>query len=185
VNFQKTIQDHQVLINHINEMENEIVSAAQLIGNTIKKGGKLFLMGNGGSAADAQHIAAELVVRYHKKRPAQPAIALTTDTSIITAIGNDFGFDQLFSRQVQALVRPEDIVVGISTSGKSANVLLGVQAAIEIGAKTIMVTGMSGGELCHISDILIAVPSSVTARIQEAHILIGHIWCDQIEEEWF
>ena len=147
----------------------------------IKNGGKILIMGNGGSAADSQHIAAEIVGRFKKERKGMPAIALTTDTSIITSVGNDYGYDYIFARQIEALCRPEDLVIGITTSGNSANVVNAMQAAKEIGATTIGLTGGSGGKLNAICDFNLIMPSSVTARIQEAHIFVGHSLCEILE----
>ncbi|MEW6618073.1 MAG: D-sedoheptulose 7-phosphate isomerase [bacterium] len=163
----------------------QIVVAAQLIIEAYQKGGKVLLMGNGGSAADAQHIAGELVGRFKKERKALPAIALTTDTSILTAIGNDYNFDEIFRRQVEALAQQGDIVIGITTSGTSPNVLLGIEKANEIGAKTIGLSGRDGGKLRQIANLCLIVPSNNTPRIQEAHITIGHIICDLVEETLF
>jgi D-sedoheptulose 7-phosphate isomerase len=151
--------------------------------NCIKSGGKILLMGNGGSAADSQHIAAEIVGRFKKERKGMPAIALTTDTSILTSVGNDYGYDYIFARQVEALCRPEDLVVGITTSGNSANVVNAMQAAKTIGAFTVGLTGGTGGKLTAICDYNLIMPSSVTARIQEAHIFIGHCLCEILESD--
>jgi D-sedoheptulose 7-phosphate isomerase len=148
---------------------------------SVSQGGKLLLFGNGGSAADAQHIAAELVIRYKKDRKAIAAIALTTDTSAMTACGNDLGFEALFERQVEALGRPGDVAIGISTSGKSPNVLRGLRQARGNGLKTVGLSGGSGGDLAAVCDSVIVVPSSVTARIQEMHITIGHMLCVALE----
>ncbi len=148
---------------------------------SVRQGGKLLFFGNGGSAADAQHIAAELVIRYKTDRKAIAAIALTTDTSTLTACGNDLGFDALFERPVEALGRPGDVAIGISTSGKSPNVLRGLRQARSIGLKTVGLTGGSGGEMGAICDSMIIVPSSVTARIQEMHITVGHMLCLALE----
>lgn len=148
---------------------------------SLDAGGKLLLFGNGGSAGDAQHIATELVVRYEGTRRALPAIALTTDTSILTASGNDFGFDAIFARQVDALARPEDLVIGISTSGESANVLQALEMAREKGAVAAGLTGCGGGKMREVADPLVVVPSSRVCRIQEMHILIGHLLCGAIE----
>jgi D-sedoheptulose 7-phosphate isomerase len=150
-----------------------------------RRGGKIVFFGNGGSAADAQHWAVELVCRYKKDRKSLAAIALTTDTSAITAIGNDFGFDGVFSRQVEGLVGPKDLVVGISTSGNSENVLQAVSAARRIGAYTVGLTGMNDTKLCRRTDLCIKVQSTETGRIQEAHGLIGHIFCEMVEEILF
>ena len=147
----------------------------------IRGGGKLLFFGNGGSAADAQHIAAELVIRYHSDRPAIAAIALTTDTSALTAGANDLGFETIFSRQVEALGRPGDVAVGISTSGRSPNVLTGLRAARARGLRTTGLSGGDGGELAALCDATLIVPSRVTARIQEMHIFLGHMLCKALE----
>jgi D-sedoheptulose 7-phosphate isomerase len=148
---------------------------------SVRQGGKLLFFGNGGSAADAQHIAAELVVRYKSDRKAIAAIALTTDTSTLTACGNDLGFDAIFERQIEALGRPGDVAIGISTSGKSPNVLRGLRQARNGGLKTVGVAGGTGGDMGTICDSMITVPSTVTARIQEMHITIGHMLCVALE----
>jgi D-sedoheptulose 7-phosphate isomerase len=150
--------------------------------SAIRGGGKLLVFGNGGSAADAQHIAAELVIRYHKDRPAIAAIALTTDTSALTAGANDLGFDSVFSRQIEALGRPGDVAVGISTSGRSPNVLAGLRAARAGGLRTTGLTGAGHPSMQSLCDALLCVPSSVTARVQEMHILIGHMLCKALEQ---
>ena len=149
--------------------------------NAVRRGGKIMFFGNGGSAADAQHLATELAVRYIKNRPPIAAIALTTDTSTLTAIGNDLGFDQLFARQVQALGRPDDVAVGISTSGNSPNVLLALNAAQKSGIVTVGLSGRDGGKMAEVCDILIIVPSETTARIQEMHITLGQMLCGALE----
>ncbi|MCX5706188.1 MAG: SIS domain-containing protein, partial [Candidatus Omnitrophica bacterium] len=138
--------------------------------------------GNGGSASDAQHIAAELVGRFRKERKGLAAISLTTNTSILTSLANDYGYDIVFARQIEALAEKFDLAIGISTSGKAKNVALGIKQAKKMGLKTIGLTGGDGGELAKLVDISLIVPSSVTARIQEAHITIGHIICELIEE---
>ena len=148
----------------------------------LRSGGKILLCGNGGSAADAQHIAAELVGRFAHARRGLPAIALTTDSSALTSIGNDFGFEQVFARQVEALARAEDMLIGISTSGNSRNVVEAVKVARAMGVTTVGLLGGSGGALKDLVDNALIVPSSETARIQECHILIGHIWCAMIDE---
>jgi D-sedoheptulose 7-phosphate isomerase len=147
----------------------------------IQQGGKILLCGNGGSAADSQHIAAEIVGRFKKERKGLPSIALTTDTSILTSVGNDYGYDYIFARQVEALCRPEDMLIGLTTSGNSANVVRAIEAANEIGATTVGLTGGSGGKLNALCRYNIVVPSNVTARIQEAHIFIGHSLCEILE----
>ena len=149
----------------------------------IRNGGKILLMGNGGSAADSQHIAAEIVGRFKKERKGMPAIALTTDTSILTSVGNDYGYDYIFARQIEALCRPEDLVIGFTTSGNSANVVSAMQAAKDIGAVTIGLTGGTGGKLTAICDVNLVMPSNVTARIQEAHIFVGHCLCEILESD--
>jgi len=151
--------------------------------NAIQRGNKLLFFGNGGSASDAQHIATELTVRFKNDRPAIAAIALTTDTSALTAIGNDFGFENLFSRQVEALCVRGDVAIGISTSGNSENVIRGLKAAKRIGATTVAWGGGDGGRMKEFADHVIIVPSRATARIQEIHILIGHMLCGAIERE--
>ena len=144
-------------------------------------GGKILLFGNGGSAADAQHIAAELVVRYRANRAALPAIALTTDTSVLTAAGNDYGYESVFARQVEALGRPGDVAVGISTSGRSPNVLRGLAAARAAGLRTVGFCGHDGGAMHEHCDALLCVPAEATARIQEMHILLGHVLCAAVD----
>ncbi len=159
------------------------VSLVAAAADAIRGGGKILFFGNGGSASDAQHLATELVVRYRKNRPAIAAIALTTDTSALTAIGNDFGFDDLFSRQVEALGRKGDLAVGISTSGKSPNVLQALRKARELGLITAGLAGGDGGTMAEVTDHLLIVPSATTARIQEFHILLGHMLCGALERE--
>jgi len=161
-----------------------IEQSSQMIIQGIKNGNKVLLMGNGGSAADAQHIAAEFTGRFVKERRALPAIALTTDTSALTAIGNDYGFESIFARQVEALANAGDIVIGISTSGNSANVLNALQVAKNMACKTIGLSGRDGGSMNRLCDINIVVPSPVTARIQEMHILIGHIMCEALDNSF-
>jgi D-sedoheptulose 7-phosphate isomerase len=160
-----------------------IADAAHRIAGTLRAGGKLLIFGNGGSAADAQHLAAELVGRYRRERRPWPAIALTTDTSALTAIGNDYGFDEIFARQVRALAAPGDVVIGLSTSGNSENVLRAFAAAGEAGAFRIGLGGRDGGRMTAACDLALIVPADDTARIQEMHITILHILCDTIETE--
>jgi D-sedoheptulose 7-phosphate isomerase len=148
----------------------------------IRRGGKLMLFGNGGSAADAQHIAAELIVRYQGNRPAISALALTTDSSALTACANDIGFDAIFERQIAGLGRLHDIAFGISTSGRSANILRGLRQARALGLQTVGMTGGLGGGMADLCDALIVVPSMETARIQEMHITIGHVLCKALEQ---
>jgi D-sedoheptulose 7-phosphate isomerase len=175
--------EHQTVISQLEPLVPAIHLLGNRLCNCLKNGGKILLMGNGGSAADSQHIAAEIVGRYLRKRPGLPAIALTTDTSILTSVGNDFGFEHIFARQVGALCTPKDTVIGISTSGNSANVVAGIEKAGSIGAHTVGLTGVGGGRLAEICELTLAVPSSDTPRIQEAHILIGHILCELLEAE--
>src|SRR5215213_9824802 len=160
-----------------------VAAAAELMIESIRSGGKVLIFGNGGSAADAQHIAAELVNRLHYDRPPIAALALTTDTSILTSVGNDAGFDGLFERQLRALGQAGDVAIAISTSGNSPNVLRAVDAAREIGIKTVGLAGRSGGKLAAAVDVALVVGVESTQRIQETHITIGHILCEIIEEE--
>jgi len=168
------------------ELAEKIVKLSGILNNCLKKGGKILLCGNGGSAADAQHIAGELVVRLKStsKRKALPAIALTVNSSVLTAAANDFGFEKVFSRQVEALGRKGDCLLSFSTSGESSNVNLAIKTAGKIGMKTLALSGKNGGEMSRIADFSIVVPSSETQRIQEVHILIGHIMCDLLEREF-
>lgn len=163
---------------------DQIVDISHMVIDCLKKGGKVILFGNGGSASDSQHLAAELVGRYQKERQGLPAIALTTNTSVITAIANDYGYEAVFARQLEALGQKNDLVIGISTSGKAKNVAGGIKQARKMGLKTIAFTGGDGGELAKLSDVALVVPSLVTARIQEAHIVVGHIICDLVEKEF-
>lgn len=163
----------------------QIAKAARLIIDALKKGKKILLFGNGGSAADAQHIAAELVGRFARTRRPLPAIALTTNTSNLTAIGNDFGFEYVFSRQLEALANEGDVALGISTSGESPNILEAFRTARAKKVKTIALSGRGGGSLKKLADINITVPSESTPRIQEDHITIGHIICKLVEEALF
>ena len=163
----------------------QIENSAQTCIDSLKSGGKILLAGNGGSAADAQHIAAEFVSRFAFDRPGLPAIALTTDTSILTAIGNDYGYEKLFARQLQSLGRKGDVFIGYSTSGKSANVLLGFEEAQQRDIKTIGLTGKRDGPMRELCDYLIEVPSLETAKIQEGHLVLGHILCGLVEQALF
>jgi D-sedoheptulose 7-phosphate isomerase len=158
-----------------------IEQAAEMICETLTNGNKVLLCGNGGSAADAQHIAAELVGRYEKQRRAFPAIALTTDTSALTALSNDFGYEDVFARQILALAREGDLLIAISTSGKSPNVTKAVEAARSLNCRTIALTGVTGEPLASLCDLAVVVPSDRTARVQEAHITIGHLWCEIVD----
>ncbi|MGB7256906.1 MAG: SIS domain-containing protein [Pseudolabrys sp.] len=158
----------------------ELVAACAI---SLRAGGKLMLFGNGGSAADAQHLATELTIRYKKNRAAIAAIALTTDTSALTAAGNDLGFEQIFARQIEALGKRGDVALAISTSGKSANVLTALRQAKSMGLITASLSGKDGGDLARLSDHLLVVPSDTTARIQEMHILLGQMLCGALEIE--
>ncbi len=182
--FTKTLNRHLEVMNNMGGLSAQIESTLDTILACFKRDGKLLLCGNGGSASDAQHLAAEFVVRYYENRPALPAIALTTDTSIITAHTNDFGFETLFSRQVEALGKSGDVLIGISTSGNSANVVAALEAAKAQGIHTIALTGETGGKLKLVADLCLCVPSDETARVQEAHILIGHYWCEQVDKHY-
>jgi phosphoheptose isomerase len=160
----------------------DIVRAAVLVQTALEQGGKVLLFGNGGSASDAQHIAAELVGRFVKERPGMPAIALNTDTSAMTAIGNDYGYDRVFARQVEALARSGDVVIGLSTSGNSPNVVAAFEAARDIGARIVAMTGGRASRCGELADVLVAVPDTETARVQECHILLGHILCELLDD---
>jgi D-sedoheptulose 7-phosphate isomerase len=161
---------------------SQIKDIIDLMIETLRKNGKVILFGNGGSASDSQHIAAEFVGRFKKDRTAMAAIALTTNTSILTSLANDYGYEVVFARQIEALGKKNDIAVGISTSGKAKNVTLAIKQAKKMGIKTVALTGGDGGELAKLADVSLMVPSTVTARIQEAHITIGHIICELIEQ---
>lgn len=160
---------------------DKIDEAAQLIYSVLKKKGKVILFGNGGSAADSQHIAAELIGRFKIERAPLKALALTTNTSILTALANDYGFEHTFSRQIEAMGREDDVAIAISTSGNSPNVIAATTKAKEMKISTIGLTGGDGGELSKIVDVAILIPSSSTPRIQEAHIVVGHIICELVE----
>jgi len=176
----ETVAVNQLVAEYCGEA---ILAAAGLILGSLERGGKMMLCGNGGSAADSQHIAAELVGRMSVgDRPALAALALTTDTSALTALGNDFGYGMVFRRQVEALARPGDVLVGLSTSGRSRNVLLAVEAAARLGVGTVALTGENGSPLAEAVEVAIRVPSSNTQRIQEAHIVIGHVICHLVEQ---
>ena len=165
------------------EHADRIIQVARLIATAFRDGHKLLLFGNGGSATDAAHIAAEFVGRYKRERSPLPAIALATDIAAITSIANDYGFDELFARQVRAHGQKGDVAIAISTSGISPNVLKGVEAARECGMTTIAWTGATGGKLAELADYSFLVPSTVTARIQESHITLGHVLCELVEEQ--
>lgn len=181
----KIIDDNrQVTLNLASEVDR-IQKLASWACNTFRRGGKLVFFGNGGSAADAQHLATEMVCRFMKNRRSLPALSLTTNTSLLTATGNDFSFDTIFSRQVESLVTAKDMVIGISTSGASPNVLNGIREARKKGAKTAGFSSIKDTKLWRMTDVCIRIPSTHTARIQEGHILVGHIMCQLIEETLF
>jgi len=179
--FLNALVEHRQLLDGLHVLDQAIGHASETMAACLAKGGKLMLCGNGGSAADCQHLAAELTGRLVRDRRPLAALALTTDTSALTCIANDYDFQQVFARQVVALGRPGDVLLGISTSGRSENVLRAVQAARGLGMVTVGLLGRDGGPLRELCDISIVVPSQTTARIQEMHILIGHTVCAQIE----
>ncbi|MCP4595085.1 SIS domain-containing protein [Neptuniibacter sp.] len=181
MSFTNALQRHFDTFNQLHTLQSEVELLADQIDSCFEKGGKLIFMGNGGSAADSQHLAAEFVVRYKAERQPLAAIALTVDTSILTAHSNDYSYDSVFTRQVQALAKAEDLIIGISTSGNSANVIDAIEAAKEIGCTTWAWTGSHGGKLNDIADHLIRIPADETARIQEAHIFVGHWLCEEMD----
>ena len=182
--IENEFNEHIKVANSIYCLTDSIAISAQLCIDCLKSGGKILLFGNGGSAADAQHIAAELVGRYKVKRKSLPAIALTTDTSALTAIGNDYGYIHVFERQIEGLANKGDVVIGISTSGKSINVINALKVASKLNCNTIGFSGQDNGEMNKICNINLAVPSKDTPRIQEMHILIGHTICHLIDQEF-
>lgn len=175
------LDEHISTIQGLRPLLGELETIATKMTESLAANGKILWMGNGGSAADSQHLAAELVGRYRRERKGLASIALTTDSSILTAIGNDYGYERIFARQIEAICCPGDVVVGISTSGNSPNVLEAIQVANEREAITVGFAGGSGGKISKIVDHCLVVPATSTARIQEAHILLGHIICDWIE----
>ena len=179
-----SIREHLKVVEAVKNLEKMIELFSTKIVETLKSGNRIFLIGNGGSAADCQHIAAELVGRFKKERKGLPAIALTTDTSILTAIGNDYSFDEIFARQIEALANKGYLVIGISTSGNSENVVRGILKAKEIGCYTVGLLGKNGGKLKDLVDLAIVVPSNNTPRVQECHILIGHIVCEIVDRRF-
>jgi D-sedoheptulose 7-phosphate isomerase len=180
--IQKELNAHQdTIAKTIEVMIPSIEKASTIIVDTLKSGNKVLLIGNGGSAADAQHIAAELTGRYKSERRGLPAIALTTDTSALTAIGNDYGYERIFDRQVDALANKGDLLIGISTSGNSQNIINAFTLAKEIGCTTLGMSGKGGGEMNHSCDLNLVIPSDDTPRIQEMHILVGHILCQAVD----
>lgn len=182
MNILHLLRDHQTVMSQLEGMVTMIEAAAHRMHESLSHGGKIFFMGNGGSAADSQHLAAELIGRFMAERRALPAIALNTDTAILTALSNDYDYSLVFARQLEALCQPHDVVIGLSTSGNSKNVLKGMEAAKKIGAYTIGLTGQSGGKLVNLVDLCLRVPSTHTPRIQEAHMFIGHTLCEALEQ---
>ena len=180
--FERSLETKRTLVD---SQISELIEVIELVTHTFKNGQKVLLCGNGGSAADAQHIAAEWVTRYKGDRKALPAIALTVNTSDLTAIGNDYGFDDLFSRQVEAHGQSGDLLIAISTSGNSANVVKAVDTAKNNGLKTLGLTGQTGGKLKSLCDICLCVPSHETARVQEAHTTIMHAMCEHVDKVLF
>jgi len=166
------------------ENGDKIIEAVKTILRSLKKGGKVIIFGNGGSAADSQHIAAEFIGRFQKERKSIPAVALSTDTSILTSLANDYSFDIVFSRQIEGLGTPKDVAIGLSTSGNSKNVVEGLKAAKKIGMATISFTGNKGGKIAAMTDVSLIVPSEKTARVQESHICLAHIICELVEKEF-
>jgi D-sedoheptulose 7-phosphate isomerase len=180
----RQIEDSIKLKKHLQKDAKNLQTIAKLLADAFRKGNKVLLFGNGGSAADAQHIACELAGKFYIDREPLPAIALTTNTSTLTAIGNDYDYNEIFARQVKALVKKGDVVIGLSTSGNSPNVLQGIREAKQLGAVTVVFTGQ-GGKLKELADYVISVPSVDTPRIQEAHITAGHIICYLVEQVLF
>jgi D-sedoheptulose 7-phosphate isomerase len=178
-------ESSEVKTRFLKENLPKLLNVIKLTSHTFEAGNKLFFFGNGGSAADAQHLAAEFVNRYVMDRPPLPAIALTTDTSILTSVSNDIAFTEIFAKQLRALGKEGDVAIGISTSGGSPNIIKAFEVAKEIGMKTVALTGNDGGILAKIADFSLIVPSTSTPRIQEAHILIGHILCEMVEHYLF
>ena len=180
--FRGHLDGHLATLQRLDACRDTLAAIAQAWVDALRAGKKVLFFGNGGSAADAQHLAAELCVRYRANRRALAGLALTTDTSVLTAHSNDFGFETVFARQVEALAQPGDVVVGISTSGNSANVVQGLQAAKDKQCLTVAFTAQEGGECATIADLAFRAPTPVTARAQECHLFVGHVLCDLIEE---
>jgi D-sedoheptulose 7-phosphate isomerase len=179
------LDEHNALFGRLHQIMSQVAGAAELLVETLRSGRKLLICGNGGSASDAQHFAAEVIGRFERERRALAAIALATDTSILTALANDYGYDTVFSRQVEGLAIAGDVLVAISTSGNSKNLILAVEAARAMGVKSIGLLGRGGGKLAPMVDMPVVVPHSVTARMQEAHIFIIHFWCFFVESKLF
>lgn len=185
MDFRKTIEAHEQAVAALKaNCLPELEKMAEICRQAIKNDHKILLCGNGGSAADSQHIAAEFVGRFVKERQGLPSIAFTTDTSILTAIGNDYGYDEVFRRQVEALGREGDVLIGISTSGNSGNIVKAFEQAKKQGVKTLALTGQKDSKMSALADVTLKVPAPVTARVQECHIMIGHMICEYIDEEY-
>lgn len=182
--FKATVANHIDTVRQLLQKTETLASIADAMHTSLRGGGKILFCGNGGSAADSQHLAAEFVGRFRRERVGLPSIALTTDTSILTAVANDYGYEFVFSRQVEALARAGDMLVGISTSGNSPNVVAALQSARALGVVTVAFTGKGGGKMASIADHLLAIDAAETARIQETHILAGHMLCDWIDMNW-
>lgn len=184
--FHRHIQQHrEVLDATVLACEEPLRRLVQVAVDALRDGGKILFFGNGGSAADAQHLAAELAVRFIEDRPALAGLALTTDSSVLTACGNDFGFDLIFARQIEAIGRRGDVAIGLTTSGNSPNIICGLERARSMGITAAAFAGCGGGRLAGVADPLLIVPARDTARIQEMHILLGHIFCAGLERELF
>lgn len=181
MDFLHELEEHQAMMSDLRAVAPALEGIAQTMTTRLGAGGTVYWFGNGGSAAQAQHLAAELVGRYERERPGLPSLALTTDTSVLTAVANDYAFDDVFARQVRALCTAADVVVGLSTSGSSRNVLLGLEAAHERQAFTVALTGGDGGPIAKQADASVVVRSTRTSRIQEAHLFLGHLLCGQVE----
>jgi D-sedoheptulose 7-phosphate isomerase len=179
--FDAALEEHLSVMRGLQVLAPRVEELAERITRVLEEGGKILWCGNGGSAADSQHLAAELVGRFKRDRRAIPSLALTVDTSILTAVANDYGFEQVFARQIEALGRPGDLVIGLTTSGNSRNVVAALAQARLLGCGTVAFTGLGGGQVNSLADIHIEVPCTDTARIQEAHIFLGHILCDYVE----
>lgn len=184
IDFCQQVDEHIRVIESIRPLLPKLEELARTTSACLANDGKVLWMGNGGSAADSQHLSAEIVGRYTRERRGLPSVALTTDTSILTALGNDYGYEKIFARQVEALCRPGDIVFGISTSNNSSNVIAAIEVANSLGATTAVFAGGMGGRLSELADHSIVVRSTETARVQEAHILMGHLLCDWIEADF-
>jgi D-sedoheptulose 7-phosphate isomerase len=182
--IEQSLKEHIEIINSISSLTGQIEKLAHKAINTLRNGNKILIMGNGGSAADSQHFATEIVVRYKKNRKALPAISLSTDTSILTAAGNDLSFEMIFVRQIEALAVKNDLVLGISTSGNSANIIKGLETAKKMQCTTACLSGNDGGNIAGMVDLPVNIQSGNTARVQECHIFIIHTICEMIEEEF-